>query len=109
MKTPRGMGAKGMPGSDGKPKNGSPGSSNKRNKSKKNSAPVEKGVPEIQPYIPPEFRVPVHAMKHSQKRGLVWVHVTLPRSVPSSVINLDAKEAGFHLDTGNVSMDAVLS
>ena len=46
-------------------------------------------------------RTPIHSIKVS-KKGLVWVHVTLPRSVPLSVINLDAKTDSLHIDTGKV-------
>jgi hypothetical protein len=49
----------------------------------------------------PASRTPIHSIKVS-KKGLVWVHVTLPRSVPLSVINLDAKTDSLHIDTGKV-------
>ena len=44
--------------------------------------------------------VPPHSLTKS-KKGVVHIWIQLPRSVPESCLNMDAKPTHFHLDTKN--------
>lgn len=79
-----------------------PASAKKEPISSAKKAKTDGGAGQKEGGATPAGRTPVHSIKLS-KKGLVWVHVTLPRSVPLSVINLDAKTDSLHIDTGKVT------